>query len=210
MSNLDLWNKIKAVPKEAQKEIKGGRLSGMTDISPMWRYLELTKNFGHCGVGWKYTIDKQWSEEGSGGQVAVFANISLFVKHEGDWSDAIPGTGGSMFVAAEKAGPHTSDECYKMAVTDAISVACKVLGMGADIYWFAGSKYSDAPAQAEPQKVEIITETQSYDLLAFIKEVGANEQGFCAHFGVSDVALLPVSKYKTACAMLEAKRKGGA
>ena len=154
--NTELWNKFKSVPKEAQKAIGGGRLKGMTDISPMWRYLELTKQFGPCGVGWKYTIDKEWSEEGANGEKCAFANISMFIKYDGAWSDAIPGTGGSMLVAKEKAGPHTSDECYKMAVTDALSVACKVLGIGADIYWFAGSKYSnqsDTPTPTPAPKV---------------------------------------------------------
>lgn len=47
----------------------------------------------------------------------------------------ICGTGGSMFVAKEKNGPFVSDECYKMATTDAISVSCKQLGIGADVYW---------------------------------------------------------------------------
>jgi hypothetical protein len=28
---------VRVVPNEAKKEIKGGRLSGFTDINPMWR-----------------------------------------------------------------------------------------------------------------------------------------------------------------------------
>lgn len=152
MSNLSLWNAFKTVPKEAQKEIKGGRLSGMTDISPMWRYLELTKAFGPCGIGWKYTIDRLWIENGAAPNVCAFAQITLYIKRDGEWSDGIPGIGGSMLVAVEKSGPHTSDEAYKMAVTDAVSVACKVLGMGADIYWFAGSKYSVESEQKPAQK----------------------------------------------------------
>lgn len=173
MANLTLWDDIKAVPPEAQKPIKGGRLSGMTDISPMWRYHELTKHFGPCGIGWKYTIDRLWLEPGANDTVCAFAQISLFIKQNcgldippgsivqlkpgesfvhnqdyGEWAAAIPGIGGSMLVAKEKEGLHTSDECYKMAVTDALSVACKMLGMGADIYWMAGSKYrTDEQAQ---------------------------------------------------------------
>lgn len=47
-----------------------------------------------------------------------------------------------MYVANEKNGPYTSDECYKMALTDAISVACKALGVAADVYWDSDrSKY---------------------------------------------------------------------
>lgn len=48
-----------------------------------------------------------------------------------------------MLVNVFKGSPETSDECYKMAYTDAISVAAKALGIGADVYWAAGrTKYS--------------------------------------------------------------------
>ena len=43
MENLEIYNKIKSVPKEAKKTITGGRLSGMTDIKPMWRIEKLTE-----------------------------------------------------------------------------------------------------------------------------------------------------------------------
>lgn len=56
MKNLDLYNAVREVPKEAQKTIRGGRLKGMTDINPMWRIKTLTENFGMCGVGWFYSV----------------------------------------------------------------------------------------------------------------------------------------------------------
>lgn len=37
MENMEIYNSTRAVPQEAKKEIKGGRLSGKTDINPMWR-----------------------------------------------------------------------------------------------------------------------------------------------------------------------------
>ena len=135
MDKMTIYNAVRKVPDNAQKTIVGGRLKGKTDINPMWRIKALTEQFGICGIGWKYTIEDQWIEEGASDEVAAFCNISLYVKVDGEWSDAIPGTGGSMFVAKEKSGLYTSDECYKMALTDAISVACKALGFGADIYW---------------------------------------------------------------------------
>lgn len=50
-----------------------------------------------------------------------------------------------MFAAKEKAGIHVSDECYKMATTDALSVACKQLGIGADVYFEKDkTKYTSA------------------------------------------------------------------
>ena len=146
MSNLGLWNSVAQPPTEYLKKIRGGRLNGMTDISPMWRYMELTSRFGMCGIGWKYTVDDQWVEEGHGGERFAFVNINLFVKQDGEWSDGIFGTGGHKLVSSESRGMHNNDEAFKMATTDAIGTACKLLGFGADIYMgrFDGSKYANA------------------------------------------------------------------
>lgn len=145
MGNIAIYEAVREVPQNAQKPIAAGRLKGKTDINPMWRIKVLTEQFGPCGFGWKYVITKQWIEEGNAGEIAAFCNIDLFVKHNGEWSEAIPGTGGSAFVASESRGLYTSDECYKMALTDAISVACKALGFGADIYWQADRTKYDQP-----------------------------------------------------------------
>lgn len=155
MENLQIYETTRAVPAEAQKTIKGGRISGMTDINPMWRIKALTALFGPCGFGWKYTITQQWLEQGAGGEIAAFCNINLFIKWQGEWSDAIPGTGGSAFVANENKGPYTSDECFKMALTDAISVACKALGFGADIYWEKDrTKYDHLHDAPKPKAID--------------------------------------------------------
>lgn len=135
MDNLELYNKVRSVPAEALKKIKGGRLNGYYDINPMWRIKTLTQHFGLCGIGWKIEILKQWLETGANGEISAFCNINLYIKAENGWSEPIPGTGGSSYVAKEFKGMYTSDECYKMALTDAISVACKFLGFAADIYW---------------------------------------------------------------------------
>jgi hypothetical protein len=126
---------VRIVPDNAKKEIKAGRLKGMTDISPMWRIKVLTEQFGPCGIGWKYKITRQWIEEGSEGIKTANVNIELYYKYDGEWSEAIPGTGGSTFVAKESKGLYTDDECYKKALTDAISVACKAIGVAADVYY---------------------------------------------------------------------------
>lgn len=135
MDNMKIYNAVRKVPQEALKSIQAGRLKGKSDINPMWRLKALTEQFGPVGFGWKYTIDEQWLETGANNEISAFVNISLYVKMDGEWSEAIPGTGGSAFVASERNGLYTSDECYKMALTDAISVACKALGFAADVYW---------------------------------------------------------------------------
>jgi len=138
--NMKIWDALKTPPKDALKEIKGGRLKGFTDVNPQWRYEAMTKQFGSCGIGWKYEVEKLWTEEGSDSQVFAFAEIRLYIRdiNEGDgrgsWSAPIPGVGGSKLVAQESSGLYSSDEAYKMAITDALSVALKMLGVAAEIY----------------------------------------------------------------------------
>ena len=146
MDNLKIYNTVREVPPEAKKNIAGGRLKGMTDINPMWRIKKLTEVFGVCGIGWKYEIVDRWIETAMAkDEITANVIINLYIKTEnGEWSEPIPGIGGSMLVASETKGLYVNDECYKMALTDAISVARKALGMGADVYWNKDTtKYND-------------------------------------------------------------------
>lgn len=169
--NMRIYNQVRVVPQEAKREITAGRLKGKTDINPMWRIKALTEQFGICGIGWKYVITDKRLEAGADGEMSAFVDIDLFIKIGGEWSEAIPGTGGSAFVAKERNGLYTSDECFKMALTDAISVACKALGFGADVYWQAdATKYTpreNAQPKAEP---DVITVEQRKQLIAAWEE----------------------------------------
>jgi hypothetical protein len=142
MDNLRIYEAVRAVPENAQKKIGAGRLKGMTDINPMWRIKTLTEQFGICGIGWKTEIVRSWIDEGANNEIVTNVEILLYVKVDGEWSEGIPGIGGSRLVAKETSGLYTDDECYKKAYTDAISVACKALGVGADIYWNDNTKYT--------------------------------------------------------------------
>jgi len=203
MANTELWNKFKQAPKWALKPIKAGRLKGKSDINPTWRLQALTEHFGPCGIGWKYTIDKVWPETGSADQVFAMAQVSLYIKNEEAWSDAIPGIGGSMLVTKESSGLHSSDEGYKMAVTDALSVACKALGVAADVYLgrWDGSKYQETEG-----KPDLITEEEVADLDALLNEVKADVPKFLQYFGIPELTALPAKQYKPAIAMAEKKR----
>ena len=163
MENLGIYESVRQVPQSAQREIQAGRLKGKTDINPMWRIKALTEQFGPCGIGWKYIITDKRLENGANNEVAAFLDIDLFIKVDGVWSDAIPGTGGSAFVASERNGLYTSDECFKMALTDAISVACKALGFGADVYWAKdATKYTPRTADQKPSKEEMDAFNEQY------------------------------------------------
>lgn len=163
MGNLDLYNKLKVVPQEAIKPIQSGRLKGKSDINPMWRIRTMTEHFGVCGIGWKYVITKQWTET-YGTETKAYCNIDLFVKVDDKWSDAIQGTGGSSEVTMERNGSYVSDECYKMALTDALSVAMKALGVGADIYFEKGKSTMDYSSKYDMQ--ENLTKTQQQETKA--------------------------------------------
>ena len=150
--NMRFYEAAREVPQEAQKAIQAGRLKGMTDVNPMYRIKRLTEMFGPCGIGWWYNIrDKRIVDDEITGQRAAFVDIDLYYKDPatGEESHAIPGTGGAAFVAKERNGPYMSDECFKMALTDAISVAAKALGVAADVYWQKDrTKYSGGESAA--------------------------------------------------------------
>lgn len=181
MSNLDIYNALATVPPEAKREIPAGRLRGKTDINPMWRIKALTEQFGPCGIGWKYDITRQWTEQGAKDEIAAFCNINLYVKVDSGWSEAIPGTGGSAFIASEKNGLYTSDECYKMALTDALSVACKALGVAASVYWDKDpTKYTGKP-DPEPVAPKYIDEQHQAVILNELHRTGWNAKSMLGY-----------------------------
>ena len=132
---MDIYNAFRSVPQEAQKTIGAGKLKGFTDINPMWRLKMLTEHFGPCGFGWYIEDEDHWKDV-LGNEIGIFCKVTLKVKHPetGEWSAPIIGIGGSKLAGKGK-GDGIDDEAYKMAFTDAISIACKSLGMAADIYY---------------------------------------------------------------------------
>ena len=145
--HMSRWQALARPPATALKTIRGGRLQGMTDVNPQWRYQAMTEQFGMCGVGWKYEIEKLWTEPGCDGEVLGFAQVSVRVFSHDFWSEPIIGVGGNHLIVKESKGLRNNDECWKMAITDALSVALKMLGVAADIYagMWDGSKYNAPP-----------------------------------------------------------------
>lgn len=149
MENLELYNKVRKVPQEAQKEITAGRLKGKTDINPMWRIKTLTEQFGICGLGWYTELIRKELIEGADGEVVATVEINLYVKVNNEWSKPIYGIGGAMFISNERNGRYNDDDAYKKAYTDAISVACKALGIGADVYYAKDATKYDEVGKTE-------------------------------------------------------------
>lgn len=153
-NNLRYYEAARSVPPEAQRPFDNGSFKG-TDINPMWRIKKLTEFYGPAGIGW-YTEILSERAETYGSTVMAIVDLNLYVKENGEWSKPIFGTGGNLLVQATKSGTRPSDEGYKKAYTDALSIACKALGIGADIWWASDptSKYADKYVQAAPAQVE--------------------------------------------------------
>lgn len=151
MNGKEIYDSLAQPPKDVLKQIGGGKLKNFTDINSQWRYEAMTEKFGLCGIGWYPGPTKFWTEQGANGEVLAFASLELFIKVDGEWSMPIPGSGGSKLVSFEGGKLVSNDEGYKMAETDAFSVAMKKIGGGADVYkgrW-DGSKYTTTPKEPE-------------------------------------------------------------
>ena len=159
-------------PETALREIQAGDLKGKTDINPQWRYEIMDEVFGACGDGWKYEIVKLWDYPTADGTVLCFAQINVFTKTASGWSDPIPGLGGNTLVDMVKGynqgdpkRAKPNDEGYKMAITDALSTALKMIGVAADIYrgnW-DGGKYRDdnVTGKTTTASSELVTKKQA-------------------------------------------------
>lgn len=178
---LSVWNKLKTPPPGALKKIEAGRLKGKSDISPVWRYQAITEMFGPCGIGWKYEIVRTWTEEAPQDQRFVFVQLNFYFKQDGVWSEPIPGLGGDFILKKESAGLHANDEAYKMATTDALGSALKMIGVAADVYWEAGSKYTRGQpketitSENKPIITELASQEQRKKMFATVKDAGATQ-----------------------------------
>ena len=147
--NLHIYKQVRSVPEDAQKPFESSWGKKLTEINSMWRIQKLTELFGPCGEGWFTEVTRQERVDFPNGEVCVFTDINLYLKDtkSGRWSKPIRGTGGNRLVLKNADGLFIDDEAYKKAYTDALGIACKALGFGADIYWGRNdSKYDSGTA----------------------------------------------------------------
>lgn len=151
--NLRYYAYSRSVPKEAQKDFNNGTFSG-TDINPMWRIKTLTEMFGPAGVGWYTEVLSERQEQITEDTTICIVDLNLYIKVDGEWSKPIFGTGGNTLKTKTSKGYiKTTDEGYKMAYTDALGVACKALGIGAEIYWSRDkTKYDNYFTSEQPDE----------------------------------------------------------
>lgn len=190
MEKMEIYNRVRQVPDEAKKAISAGRLKGMTDINPMWRIKKLTEEFGPCGIGWWTKVTDRWTET-VGDETCAFVDLELYIKVGDEWSKPITGSGGSKLATKERSGVYVSDECYKMAETDALSVACKKLGIGADVYFSADrTKYSQTVDDSKK-----IGENDVKILLDYLQKNGISDQKIMERYRVKALSDLTQKRY---------------
>ena len=173
MDNLEIYNKYRTVPDEAVKLFDNGNFKG-TDINTMWRIKCLTEQFGIIGFGWTIKVLRTWTEQGADNEIMAFAEIEMKVKMNGEWSEPFTATGGNLMTRFVKSKNYfkNNDEAFKMAITDAFSVACKYLGFGADIYWENDrTKYTDIKDD-KPQPKQIPTESRNEPKMTYEQALG--------------------------------------
>ena len=164
--NMRFYSRVMNTPKEAQRSFNNGRFSG-TDINPMWRIQKLTELFGPAGQGWWTQNEKfELVPFEKTGEIAVFCTLELVYVDPGtlEVSKPIMGVGGNMFVVQRKSGLQLSDEAYKMAYTDALSIACKALGFSHDIYYSSDrTKYTMSSEDVETKQPEKAVPAKNQD-----------------------------------------------
>lgn len=179
---LRVYNSLSNPPQEALKSIDDGVLKGKLAVNPQWRYKAMTRKFGLAGLGWRYEIQRLWTEPGAPKETLAFAQVAVYVKEpEKDaWSDPIIGLGGSKLVEFDGGKQKSNDEGYKMALTDALSNALKMLGVAASVYegrW-DGSKYkaNEKNAAEVALKGGQATPEEQEEIKALLKYVDADKK----------------------------------
>lgn len=179
MENMRYYEQGRSVPQDALKSFSNGRFSG-TDINPMWRIKKLTEMFGPAGIGWYTEILRQDVVPVDDGNLMVFVDINLYVREGDEWSKPIFGTGGNTL----KTKGRGDDDGFKKAYTDALSISCKALGIGADV-WYANdttSKYSDKytddiPARGSAEAAQSVGQRKLKELEDKMKNNGTSSDG---------------------------------
>ena len=178
--NLHIYRQVSSVPEDAQKPFESSWGKKLTEINGMWRIQKLTELFGPCGEGWFTEVTRQERVDFPNGEVCVFTDINLYLKDTktGRWSKPIRGTGGNRLVLKNADGLFIDDEAYKKAYTDALGIACKALGFGADIYWGRNdSKYDSGTAttaspsakESDSKKPETVAAPQNEETTESVK-----------------------------------------
>lgn len=203
------YEKLSVVPDDATKTIPLGKLKGRADINPQWRYEALTDVFGLCGEGWRYEIvDTKTVPVPATEELMVFVFVNLYIKTGGGWSAPIPGSGGDFLIQKDKYGLHGNDEGFKMAITDALGTAAKMVGVAASVYRGQYKTKYQKEMEEEPSKpIQYATQKQQNELEVLCRKTGADLKKVLAWVHCQNLEELTVPAWQRAVAGLRIKEQ---
>ena len=116
----------------------------------------------------------------------MFCTLDLVVvdPETKEMSKPISGVGGNKFLVSQKNGKYCNDEAYKMAYTDALSIACKALGFSHDIYFASDRTKYTMSGDSQPPASDIPAPSES--LQDIIKSVDAHVRKLTADMEPED------------------------
>lgn len=204
------YTKLSAIPNDATKPIPFGKLKGKSDINPQWRYEALTEVFGLCGEGWRYEIaDTKMVPVQATGELMVFVFVNLYVKTDDGWSAPIPGSGGDFLIQKDKNGLHGNDEGFKMAITDAMGTAAKMVGVAASVYrgQYKTKYQKEVEEESAKPTVQFATQKQQNELEVLCQKTGADMKKVLAWVHCQNIKELTVPAWQRAVAGLRIKEQ---
>ncbi|UKA23357.1 hypothetical protein IHC92_20615 [Photobacterium damselae subsp. damselae] len=145
-SNLELWNKgFKTDPEYTRLDPTTGR----TSISTQYRIQKCTEMFGPVGIGWGYTVLREWIVDGSpiirDGQFIEEngkflreevhkCEIEFWYKHNGEVAKLTQYGDTKKLYLTQNGYFYHDPECEKKSLSDALGKAMSMIGISADVY----------------------------------------------------------------------------
>ena len=152
IDNLELWKKLQRTdPKATKPFTKAGGFRG-SQIDPAYRLQRMTEVFGPVGYGWGYEIFNRRTElYQDAPYIYVTARVWYVLPGETpSWPDGTrrDPPANAVWTGEQDGGTkaeRSTDEIWKMSITDAIGKCMLQIGLAADIYlgMFDDSKYRD-------------------------------------------------------------------
>ena len=145
--NLCVWDLFEVTDTRFTKRMESG--ARLTSINAEYQIKKFTEAFGPCGFGWGYTVRDSELVEGARMMKADYKDdngvpinfgpskintVRLELWYMvGETRCTIEATGHTDFVYMSKYGPITDGDYEKKSITDALTKAMSMLGMGGDV-----------------------------------------------------------------------------
>lgn len=165
--NMKLWDSVCETDPKTTKHIN--QRGGFTAIDAYSQIQKATEIFGPVGVGWGWHIE---DVKELGGMAVVDLHFWHGTK---DMTGGFGVIGQAALMQGKRGDQYPDNDCFKKAVTDAITKGLSYLGFNADVFLgkFDDNKYvaemrakfaNEKPPADKPQDPQAVTEDQLRNL----------------------------------------------